>query len=137
MFVFEYYADPMQRDGEFQNQLVVDSQFYENNTISRGDIVYLELPQHVADEIAFGNAGPNISRIVGLPEETLEIKKGQIYIDNALLDTFYGHEYKWAGSQAGKIYETTLEPIEIPKDHYFLMGDNWYRSVIQASIASE
>lgn len=57
-----------------------------------------------------------VKRVVGLPGETIEIKDGAVYIDGsaAPLDEEYVNEISFG----------SYGPIEIPEDHYFVMGDN-------------
>ena len=54
-----------------------------------------------------------IKRIIGLPGETIEYKEGKLYINDEVIDDPY---YK----------NNTLDfdKVDIPKDHYFVMGDN-------------
>lgn len=54
-----------------------------------------------------------IKRVIGLPGETLEIKDGKIYINGKVLKENYGK-----GETANYNY------IEIPKNEYFVLGDN-------------
>ncbi|WP_062105130.1 S26 family signal peptidase [Bacillus niameyensis] len=118
MIEVRVYADSFQRDGNFPNFVVVDTSFYINNEIQRGDIVYFEDKQ-----------GLSIARVLALPKEELEIKKGQVYINNRKLNTFYGHEYRWAGGITSEKIDTfTMDNILIDNDSYFLAGDNWWRS---------
>lgn len=117
--------------------MVVDTEYYLKNEIVRGDMVYVEIPKEVADKTANGNDGPGITRVKGLPGEKFEIKNGQVYIDGNVLDTFYGHEYKWAGKAAEKVTSYSIDAITIPEDRYFLTGDNWWRSPIHESIPKE
>jgi len=66
-----------------------------------------------------------VKRIVGLPGETLQIIAGDIYINGRcvpkpkhLRGVFYTHEGVWG----------TSEPVRIPDDCYFVLGDNSSRS---------
>ncbi|MBO9597396.1 MAG: signal peptidase I, partial [Cohnella sp.] len=53
------------------------------NKISRGDIVVFMTKNNKDQDT-------DIARVVGLPGETVRVEKGQVYIDNNRLDTFYG-----------------------------------------------
>lgn len=72
----------------------------------RGDIVVLQAPD-VADE-------DYIKRIIALPNEELEIRDGQVYIDGILLDEPYLNGLETEGD---------LHTI-VPDGFYFVMGDN-------------
>lgn len=56
-----------------------------------------------------------IKRIIGLPGEKLEIKNGNIYINNSLLVESY---------IADNIKTWPDMTVDIPKDEYFIIGDN-------------
>jgi len=54
-----------------------------------------------------------IKRIIGLPGETIEYKEGKLYIDGEeMSDPYY------------KNNTLDFDKVDIPKDHYFVMGDN-------------
>ncbi len=56
-----------------------------------------------------------IKRVIGLPEETIEVKDGKVYVDGVELDDSF---IKGSQNQVGDgIYE-------IPEGCYFFMGDN-------------
>lgn len=76
----------------------------------RGDIVIFEYPVD-PQEIY-------IKRIIGLPGETIEIRKSEVYIDGAKtpLEEPYLKE-DW-------IIENDGMKLEIPEGYYFVMGDN-------------
>lgn len=140
--VIEVFTDSMQRDGEFPKKVVVDETFEQTQgspkEIRRGDIVYMEIPKVKANSLASGNAGGHIARVIGLPGEVLEIINGQVFINDMKLNTFYGHEYKWAGSsKAEKVTDNSRKAITIPKDSYFIIGDNWWKSPIHQPIPKE
>lgn len=59
-----------------------------------------------------------IKRVIGLPGETLEYKDGQLYInDKVINDPYY------------KNNTLDIEKNKIPKDHYYVMGDNRANSI--------
>jgi signal peptidase I len=58
-----------------------------------------------------------IKRIIGLPGETIEITNGKVSINGKLLDEPYlDHKLE--------IDYTMPQPLAIPADHYFVIGDN-------------
>ncbi len=93
-----------------------------NPALSREDVVFMkklasihrfDMVQYeygLIDEIEYG-------RIIGMPEETVVIKDGIIYIDGEELEEYYGNE---------PIYRAGLaeEEIQLGKDEYFILGDN-------------
>lgn len=60
-----------------------------------------------------------IKRIIGLPGETIEIKDGNIYINDQKIDESNHLLYK---------DEDNFGPVKIPNNAYFAMGDNRPRS---------
>ena len=54
-----------------------------------------------------------IKRVIGLPGETIEVKDGDIYINDKKIKDKYG-----SGTTGD------FEKITIPKNEYFVMGDN-------------
>ena len=60
---------------------------------------------------------PNVKRVIGLPGETVQIKNGQIYIDDKPLEADKG---LCQVSLAG----LAENPVVLEEDEYFLLGDN-------------
>lgn len=60
-----------------------------------------------------------IKRIIGLPGETVQIKDGEVYINDELLGETYGLEKIEAGREG-----TAIDPITLGPDEYFVLGDN-------------
>ena len=62
-----------------------------------------------------------IKRLVGFGGETIEIKDGDIYVNGALIeDPVIKDNYYYNRGEYGK----KGVAIEVPKDHYFVLGDN-------------
>lgn len=59
-----------------------------------------------------------IKRIIGLPGETIEYKDNKLYINCEEIDDPYGSEVTY-----------DFEKLEIPKDSYYVLGDNRTDSV--------
>ena len=65
-----------------------------------------------------------IKRVIGLPGETMEMKKGEIYINNVKIDQpFLGNENKTNHESIN------MKPLLIKQDCYFVVGDNRNMSV--------
>jgi signal peptidase I len=75
---------------------------------ARGDVVVLDSPQS-KDELL-------IKRVIGLPNETIVIRDGRVYVDGKMLDESYVNDFCTFRSCNG---EWQLGP-----DQYFVLGDN-------------
>jgi len=79
----------------------------------RGDIIVFIFPGDRKKDF--------IKRLVGLPADTVEIKNGSIYInDKPLLDSVFSQRYYYNKGD----YAKEGVKITVPKDSYFVMGDN-------------
>jgi len=87
---------------------------YDFESPKRGDIVVFKTPPLAA--VKCGEGGTFVKRLIGLPGETWSEKDGYVYINGKKLNEPY--------VQAGRRDDRTIGPIKIPKDHYFMMGDN-------------
>jgi signal peptidase I len=77
----------------------------------RGDIVVFANPE---------GQGPDlIKRIIGLPGETLEVLGKTVYINGQTLAHDWGHFSNGPSYPRGQ-----FGPVLVPRDHYFVMGDN-------------
>ena len=83
--------------------------FYLLGEPDRGDVVIIKSPPPPPDRL--------IKRIVGLPGDTVEIKGGTVYINNHPLEEPYTTGFS-----------SSLAPVKMPEDHYFVLGDNRGRS---------
>ena len=95
--------DPTLEVGE---RVIFNKIIYFIDNPERGDIVIIQRPNK-----------NYVKRIIGLPGETIEVKSGELFINNEKFSqTFLSEE---AERQTG-----TFGPITVPKDSYFVMGDN-------------
>ena len=94
--------------------------------IRRGDIIIFPFPRDPSIDY--------IKRAVGLPGETLEIRKDQVFINGEPLDEPYAYyepnERKTRQAQGlmSSIPVSRIGPIKIPEGKIFAMGDNRYNS---------
>lgn len=96
-------------DGEY---LIIDEISYRFEGPERGDVVVFKYPKD--------NSQYYIKRIIGLPQETVEISDGGIII--------YNNKYP-EGMDFSESYLVDIKTpgdleITIPKDNYFVLGDN-------------
>ena len=81
----------------------------------RGDVVVFKYPEDPKRDF--------IKRLIALGGETLEIKNGDVYINDKLIEdpviknTYY---YNRENSKYGKVNQI----VEVPEGSYFMLGDN-------------
>ena len=88
------------------------------NTLKNGDILLLYKLSSIDrfDIIVLDEEKDNekiIKRVIGLPGETVAIKKGKIYINDKVIDDEYAH------GETSDYNKVTLKD-----DEYFILGDN-------------
>lgn len=94
--------------------------------VLRGDIIIFPFPRDPSVDY--------IKRAVGLPGETLEIRKDQVFINGEQLDepyAYYEPNERRTRLAQGLMSSTPVSrfgPIKIPEGKIFAMGDNRYNS---------
>lgn len=147
--LLEWASDNMDRgnhdyDSQTHNDLVVDVNY---STIERGDVIYFKSPDFTIETNPnFNMPEYYISRVVGLPGETVEIKDGQVFIDDKKLDTFYSKllergmdekEYFETVKPPNRVndeghreyFATNMEPVKVEDNTVFVLSDNGARGV--------
>lgn len=83
---------------------------YQFSNPRRGDIIIFDFPDNKSEKY--------VKRVIGLPGEKIEIKDGQIYINdskNPLTETYLKEEW---------VRATGPYEFEVPEDCYLVLGDN-------------
>ena len=98
------------------DRIFVDKISYRLHEPKRGDIVVFKYPMDRKKDF--------VKRLIAFGDETAEIRSGEIFIDGKKLETppsiaehFYYNREDWN-------YGKTGQKIMVPKDHYFVLGDN-------------
>lgn len=96
---------------QLEERLMGNRLAYIKEDPKRGDIVIFDAPDEKGKLY--------IKRIIGLPGETVTIKDGEIYIDDAVepLEEDYLRKEPWVVDNDG--FE-----FEVPEDSYLMLGDN-------------
>ena len=110
VFIF----DPVRVDGPSMNNTLVDGEIvilnkfeYRKTDIKRYDIVVVKV-----------NGKKIIKRIIGLPNETIEIKDNNVYANGKELDDSF------TSSKTDNFSLGDIGLEKIPGDSYFVLGDN-------------
>ena len=96
------------------DKLFVNKYVYRFHPPQRGDIIVFKYPEDMKKDF--------IKRLVAFENETVEIKDGKIYVDQKALED---------SNAFGKFYYYNHDPfggpgekIRVPKDSYYVLGDN-------------
>jgi len=105
-------------EARFSDRVLANRFIYHFESPARGDIVVFKTPPEA--RVKCGEGGTFVKRIIGLPGETVQERiingAGYVYIDGRKLDEPYiQHDRRDTGP--AKTYK-------VPKDSYFMMGDN-------------
>src|SRR5947207_807485 len=91
-----------------QERIFINKFVYRFEPIERGDVVVFWYPLDRSKSF--------IKRVVGLPGETVEIRRGALYVDGKNIPEPYVPAQDEDLSDFG--------PVCVPKDSYFVMGDH-------------
>ena len=98
----------------FSDRVLANRFIYHFRDPKRGEIVVFNVPS--AAETACGSGGVFVKRIIGLPGEVWQEKQGYVYINGKKLrEPYIKKERRDFQSYPAR---------KIPKDNYFMMGDN-------------
>jgi signal peptidase I len=97
--------EPLLEDGE---RIVVNKFVYRFRPIDRGDVVVFWYPRDPS--VSF------IKRVVGLPGDSVEIRAGRLYVNNAPVDESY--------LPPSFRDSDTVPPTEVRRGYYFVLGDH-------------
>ena len=102
----EYCMEPNFQEGQ---RVYVFKLAYKLHEPERGDVIVFHPPPPHNPK-----ANPFIKRIIALPDDTVEVKKGFVYINGSQLDEPYIKEPP----------NYTFSEYKILEDNYFVLGDN-------------
>lgn len=102
-----FIITPVRVDGASMDKTLENGQIlllYKLGNVKRYDIVVLD--EEIEDEII-------IKRIIGMPNDTVEIKNGKIYVNDEEIE----EEYAYGQT-------SDYDKITLKDDEYFILGDN-------------
>jgi signal peptidase I len=107
------YMAPTITAGE---HVLADMKAYEENPPERMDLVVFSAPDRFFEIIEKEKEETILCmRVIGLPEETIEIREDGVYVDSRLIKLPEGLTYTSQGF---------ITKIELGNSEYFLVGDN-------------
>jgi signal peptidase I len=115
MIIIVFFYQPVKVEGTSMAPLLSDQErifinkfVYHFEPIERGDVVVFWYPLDRTKSF--------IKRVVGLPGDEVEIRRGRVYINGKSLEEPY------VPSQY--IDTAAYGPVQIPREEYFVMGDH-------------
>ncbi len=91
-----------------QERIFINKFVYRFEPIERGDVIVFWYP--------LDHSKSFIKRVIGLPGETIELRRGRLYIDGKEINEVYVPPSFFDGTSYG--------PLQIPQGNYFVMGDH-------------
>ncbi|MBF2058400.1 MAG: signal peptidase I [Cyanobacterium sp. T60_A2020_053] len=104
-------ASSMEPTLQINDRLVVNKLIYHLDNPQRGDIIVFEATDNLKKE---GYKDDFIKRIIGLPNEKVEVENNQVYINDQPLEENYITEKN----------DYNFGAVTVPSDSYFVLGDN-------------
>jgi len=101
------FMSPTFKNGQ---KIFINKLAYANSNPKRGDIIVVGVDNKTS------SIKPTIRRVVGLPGETVEIKKGYVYINSQPLDEPY--------LDKNANYDFEQETTRLDSSHFFVLPDN-------------
>lgn len=121
LVIYIFLFRPFQVNGQSMHPSFKDKEYVLTNLI----VLRLEKPER-GDVIVFKSTGEQekdfIKRVIGVPDDTLDLKEGKVYVNNQKLDEnlYLSEDVETHG---GNFLKEGKE-VKVPDGKYFVMGDN-------------
>ncbi len=111
---------------EVGDRVIVSKLTYRFGDVERGDVVVFRsaagedgIGERIGDlggSFGLGDSDEDfIKRVIALPGETVEIRRDRVFVDGVRID----EPYRLDDSRM-----RNMEEVVVPREHYFVMGDN-------------
>lgn len=97
----------------YGEKIIINEAVYIFGEPERGDIVVFKAPSE--DDKYF------IKRIIGVAGDKVEIKNGEVYVNDIKIEENYLNSENKGHTQT---FFSDFSVFEVPENHYFLLGDN-------------
>ncbi|MDO8660128.1 MAG: signal peptidase I [Candidatus Parcubacteria bacterium] len=121
LVIYQFLFRPFQVSGSSMYPTFYDKQYILTNIITlrfskpkQGDVIVFKAPPDPEKDY--------IKRVIGVPGDTVMIKNGDVFVNGKLLDQ--STYLKPAVKTYGGSFLHENEPVTVPVDSYFVMGDN-------------
>lgn len=121
LVIYVFLFRPFQVNGASMFPSFLDKEYVLTNLIilrfeepKRGDVIVFKAPTNEEKDF--------IKRVIGTPTDTLHVQKGKVYVNDVLLnEKAYLQEDVYTSSGS---FLKEGQRVTVPKDHYFVIGDN-------------
>lgn len=115
---FVVKGDSMEPNYHPSDYLIVDELSYRLRDPERGEVIVFKYPLNPSLRY--------IKRIIGLPNETIELKNGEVYVSRAESEPKKVDESLYINDKTREAWKTMLDygPLTLKSNEYFVMGDN-------------
>lgn len=106
------------------DRIFIDKLAYRSSQPQRGDIILFQPPEILKQQ---NFRDPFIHRVIGLPQEQVEMKAGKVYINDKPLEENYLVAGQKTVADICQALGTPLDlskPVTVPANSYVVLGDN-------------
>jgi signal peptidase I len=106
------------------DRILVNKLSYHLHSVDRGDIVVFSRPP--TENCGGPEVNDLVKRVIALPGDVISLSGGNVYIDGKRLDESWlpGSEQGITVAGPAGNNSNLARPYRVPKDNYFVMGDN-------------
>ncbi|MBZ8179110.1 signal peptidase I [Oscillatoria salina] len=106
---------------KINDRLLANRLAYDSRLPQRGDIIVFEITEALRKR---NFQGTFLGRVVGLPEDKIELKEGKVYVNNTVLTENYLQEKETEIFCLPEDRPYLTQPVVIPENSYLVLGDN-------------